>query len=199
NRFGFTFALPSGLGAGTVLTATATDAANNTSEFSGNVTTTGTGCSTVVTNTNDSDIGSLRQAILCANSNAGTDTISFNIPGSGVHTISPTSVLPGISDAVIIDGYTQPGASPNTNPLTLGAGAVGSNAVILVELNGSSAGLTSDGLTVSAPNSTVRGLAINRFGNDGIVVNGGNDVIEGNFIGTDPGGAIDLGNGFQGV
>src|SRR5215471_6308886 len=34
----------------------------------------------VVTNTNDSGAGSLRQAILDANANAGADTINFNIP-----------------------------------------------------------------------------------------------------------------------
>jgi hypothetical protein len=42
-----------------------------------------------------------------------TDTIAFNILGTGVHTISPMSALPVITDPLIIDGYTQPGASPN--------------------------------------------------------------------------------------
>ncbi len=68
----------------------------------------------LVTNTNDSGPGSLRQAILDSNSNPGPDTIDFNIPGSGVHTISPTSALPTITDPVLIDGYSQPGSSPNT-------------------------------------------------------------------------------------
>src|SRR3972149_11625004 len=35
----------------------------------------------------------------------GIDTIAFNIPGAGPHTITPSSVLPFIIDAVIIDGY----------------------------------------------------------------------------------------------
>ena len=51
-----------------------------------------------VTNTNDSGAGSLRQAILDANAQAGTDTISFNIPGGGVHTIAPATPLPTITD-----------------------------------------------------------------------------------------------------
>jgi len=51
-----------------------------------------------VTNTADSGPGSLRQAILDANGNPGTDTIAFNISGSGVHTISPTSALPNLID-----------------------------------------------------------------------------------------------------
>src|SRR5437773_11930452 len=64
-----------------------------------------------VTNTNDSGTGSLRQAILDANSMGG-GTIQFNIPGSGVHTIGPLTVLPTITQAVTIDGYTQSGSSP---------------------------------------------------------------------------------------
>src|SRR5262249_53152660 len=40
----------------------------------------------VVTNTNDSGTGSLRQAILDANAHAGPDAVVFSIPGSGVQT-----------------------------------------------------------------------------------------------------------------
>ncbi len=47
-----------------------------------------------VTNTNDSGIGSLRQAILDANASVGLDTVVFNIPGAGPHTIQPLAQLP---------------------------------------------------------------------------------------------------------
>jgi hypothetical protein len=67
-----------------------------------------------VTNTNDSGAGSLRQAILDANAHGGLDNVSFNIPGSGVHTIAPATELPVITSPVIIDGYTQPGSGANT-------------------------------------------------------------------------------------
>src|SRR5262249_55937217 len=53
----------------------------------------------LVTNTNDSGAGSLRQAILDANATpnvGGPDLISFAIPGSGVQTITPASALPTI-------------------------------------------------------------------------------------------------------
>ena len=50
-----------------------------------------------VINTDDSGRRSLRQAILDANGNPGLDTIAFNIPGAGVHTISPATALPTIS------------------------------------------------------------------------------------------------------
>jgi hypothetical protein len=139
----------------------------------------------VVTNVNNSGPGSLAQAILDTNANPGPDMITFNIPGSGIQTISPASPLPSITDPVTIDGYTQPGASANSL-------AVGSNAVLLIELNGASAN-SSAGLTISAGNSTIRGLVINRFNFFGISVqtNGGN-VIAGNYIGTDALGAAVL-------
>ena len=56
-----------------------------------------------------------------ANADAGADTIAFNVSGagcdgSGVCTITTASVLPAILTArSSIDGYTQPGSSPNTN------------------------------------------------------------------------------------
>src|SRR5262249_3157082 len=94
----------------------------------------------MVVNTKDSGMGSLRQAILDSNAHANpltpgnaADEIDFNIPGAGVHTIQPSSALPTITDAVNINGYSQPGASPNT--LT-----VGDNAVLEIQLNGAAAG-----------------------------------------------------------
>src|SRR2546423_14086923 len=106
-----------------------------------------------VSNTLDTGPGSLRQAILDANTQAGSDTIAFNIPGTGVRTITPATELPVITSPVTIDGYTQPGSSANTL-------AGGDNAGLLIELNGASAGNSGSGPTVglTAPGSTVRGL-----------------------------------------
>ena len=70
-----------------------------------------------VTTTGDSGAGSLRQAITDANAAAGADTIAFNIPGAGVHTIVLGSALPAVTDEITIDGYSQPGTSVNTLPL----------------------------------------------------------------------------------
>src|SRR5450432_4542729 len=74
-----------------------------------------------VTNTNDAGSGSLRQAILDANAGSGSDTIVFAIPGSGLHTIQALDTM-AITNPIVIDGYTQSGASPNT--LFVGNGAV---------------------------------------------------------------------------
>jgi len=145
-----------------------------------------------VTNTNDSGAGSLRQAILDANATVATDTITFNISGSGVHTISPASPLPTIVHPVVIDGYTQPGAIANTL-------AAGDNAVLLIELNGANAGLKADGLSLAAGDCVIRGLVINRFSHVGIFINiVSNTTVEGNFIGTDATGTVALGNGTNG-
>ncbi len=145
-----------------------------------------------VINTDDAGRGSLRKAITKANANVSPipDTIRFCIPGPGPHTISPLSALPTITDPVIIDGLTQPGASCSSWPPTL-----------KIELDGTSAGSFADGLTITADNSTVRGLAINRFlSGDGIQISGnGSNHVECNLIGTDVTGTLDLGNGSDGV
>src|SRR5262249_29442683 len=64
----------------------------------------------VVNTTADAGPGSLRHAILDANSVLGlTVTIDFAIPGAGVQTIEPITPLPAITASVVIDGTTQPG------------------------------------------------------------------------------------------
>ncbi len=186
----------SGGALGQFVTATLTDSTGNTSEFSNALY---IGDPYVVTNTNDSGFGSLRQAIINADTfpdNPDTDLIHFDIPGSGVQTINLLSPLPAITSAVTIDGYTQPGSSPNTL-------ATGDNAVIEVELDGASAGAAS-GLVISgagASGSIILGLDVNQFQAAGIeAANGANgNTIAGNFIGTDPTGTINLGNAEDGI
>jgi hypothetical protein len=139
-----------------------------------------------VTNTNDSGLGSLRQAILDANANSGTDTIAFNLPGAAPHTIQPAafSVLPTITDPVIVDGTTQPDF-------------VG---MPVIELDGSlNSHSNTAGLRIAAGSSVVRGLIINRFFWGIRVDSPGNNLIEGNFIGTDVTGMVARGNSFTGV
>ncbi len=148
----------------------------------------------------------LREAIQESNaSTTANDTINFAIPGSDgncnattdVCTISPTSQLPIITDRVFINGYTQSGAVANT------ATTNANNAVLKVEINGAGAGAGSSGLLLSgeeARGTFLRGLVINRFGGDGVFAGAGVTVaVEGNFIGADPSGAIDRGNGLNGV
>jgi autotransporter-associated beta strand protein len=156
---------------------------------------TGQSMTFVVTSTADSGAGSLRQAIIDSNVGLGYDTITFNIPGAGVRPISPTTALPTITDAVVINGYTQPGSSANT--LT-----TRNNAVILVELNGASAGAGANGLTINSAGSLVTGLAINRFHGMGIHVHGAaaqNNTLQGNFVGLNASGTTAQANGSWGI
>jgi len=158
-----------------------------------------------VTNTSDSGAGSLRQAITDANAAAGADTIAFNVTGagcsgSGVCTITPQSVLPTVSGTLLIDGYTQPGSSPNTNS----TGAI--NAVLKIVLSGGAVGGGAYGLYVSAADSTVQGLAINGGFFGGVSVSAADVSVRGCFIGTDaigmtasPSGRGVYGAGFNGA
>jgi len=145
---------------------------------------TGLAVTFTVTNTNDSGPGSLRQAILDANATPGADLIAFSISGSGLHTISPLSVLPALTDdtGVTIDGYTQPGSSTNT--LT-----IGDNAVLLIELSGVAAGTRAVGFRVQSSSNRVRGLVITGFGTLGFgaisIETGTSNRVTGCFLGTD--------------
>src|SRR5436305_45449 len=64
----------------------------------------------LVTNTDDSGLGSLRQAILDSNASTGdSNRINFAIPGAGVHWIVLTSPLPPLTTPTYLDGSSQAG------------------------------------------------------------------------------------------
>ncbi len=134
----------------------------------------------LVTNLQNSNQGSFRQTISNANAIVGTDTIIFNITGAAPYTIQPTSDLPTVTDRAIIDGTSQPGYAGTP----------------LIQLDGINISTSSiAGLHITAGNSTVRGLAITRFSDSGIVLsNGDNNVIQSNYIGTNTTGTVSLGN-----
>ena len=149
-----------------------------------------------VTTTADSGPGSLRQAILDANANAGADTVTFNIPGAdsgcngtGVCTIAPLTALPSITDAVTIDGYTQPGASTNTNA----QGAI--NAVLKIVLSGVHVVGTPALFVNGAAGTTIRGLVFNGgFDETVYFLLSDNSALRGCFVGTDASGTTAVGN-----
>jgi BACON domain-containing protein len=132
----------------------------------------------IVTNTNDSGPGSLRQAILDANATTAADAIHFQI-GSGPQTISLLSPLPTIGRTLTIDGTTQPGFAGSP----------------IIELNGANAGAAASGLSTSFDPATIRGLVINRFDGNGLMLGiGGGNIVQGIYIGTDTTGTVALGN-----
>ncbi len=104
-----------------------------------------------VTNTNDSGLGSLRQALIDANAAPNLNEIRFNISGACPRTITLASLLPDIVHPVRIDGYSQPGASRNTAVL-------GWNANLCIVLNGANQITGAYGFNVNtgaSPDATV--------------------------------------------
>jgi hypothetical protein len=142
-----------------------------------------------VTNTNDAGAGSLRQAILEANASlTASPRIAFAIAGPGPHTIAPVIDLPALTaTGLVVDGYTQPGASANTL-------ATGLDASLQVVLDGE--GARTYGLTLTGTGISVRGLVVHRFVLAGVrLLSCQSCVVEGNFVGTDVSGSMARPNG----
>ena len=141
-----------------------------------------------VTATDDADDGactvahcSLREAIGAANANDGRDTIAFLLSGRGPFIIRPDTPLPPTTDAVVIDGTTQPGFA----------------GVPLIELEGDlpAAGVAF-GLRLHGGDSVVRGLRMTLADVAAIEIRGpGRNVIQGNYVGTTANGRRPAGNG----
>ena len=138
-----------------------------------------------VTNTNNAGAGSLRAAIASANAASGADTIEFNIAGSGIQRIDLLAALPTITDTVTLDATTQ-------------SGFTGTPVIVL---NGASAG-AANGLVVAgaaASGCTIKGLVIQRFAANGIVLLSNSNSVETCFIGTNPAGTALATNGGSGI
>ena len=156
----------------------------------------------VVTNTNNSGGGSLRQAILDANALSGADTITFNIPltdpnhyyyrDNGVAGTFGAPVTTTLADAAIADfdpdypagtarswyRITLSGSDLNVTEAVVidGSTQAGYDAAKgpIIEIN--AAGVSSadpNGFTLTTGASTVRGLVINRADEDAIEVDAG--------------------------
>jgi CSLREA domain-containing protein len=171
--------------------------------------------STLDTTANDGKC-TLREAIIAANTNTSSgnlsgecvagegglvvDTIAFHIPDADsgcdsstpkICTIALTSPMETITAPVLIDGYTQPNATANTQP-------IGDNAKILIRIDASN--MTGTALHLagsSSSGSTILGLSIVKPGGDAnnlgymLAINSGSNgnTIAGNFIGVEPNGA----------
>jgi len=165
-----------------------------------------------VVNTNGTGQGSLREAIGSANTlggdaslaqagrTAGIENVIFMISNgtagaglrstlnyfsAGVATISPTTAMPTVSTTQVIDAQTQPGWA-GTDPI--------------VRLSGSGAG-SSDGLTLSAASSVLRGFIIGGYAGSGVQVTGGasGSVVQGNWLGLNAAGTAAQANTARGL
>lgn len=112
----------------------------------------------------------LRAAIQESNANPGADTITFAIPAPGVPAIALGS-LPTVAEALTIDGTTQ--------------------AAGRVAITGTSNGTL---MTLAAGSSVVRGLVFNGTANFGLRIQSSDNIVEGNYFGTDANGTAIQGN-----
>jgi CSLREA domain-containing protein len=121
----------------------------------------------------------LRAAIEEANALGGADTINFDIPGSGPHTITPAGGLPAITKPVAIDGTSQPGFAGTP----------------IIEIDGNNQAKDGFWLKPGSDGSTIRGFVINDFvGGSGIEIESSGNTIVGNYLGTNVAGTAVDGN-----
>ncbi len=147
-----------------------------------------------VTNNNNSGAGSLRQAILDANTNPNPKSIEFNIPGACPRVIPLTTVLPAVTQPTFILGYSQPGSVRNDHPTAFD----GSLCVALV-----GEGFIGTGLHLQTgvdQATTLEGIAFNGFTSEAVRVSGAGVVmLAGNTFGMDIPGIILTDSGFDDV
>jgi CSLREA domain-containing protein len=134
-----------------------------------------------------SKVCTLRAAIEEANAITGSNLIVFAIPGDGVHTIQLESRLPAIHDetgGTTVDGYSQPGSSPNTDPLV-------DNAKIMIEIRGGGFAAF-DGMPVTSAHNVIRGLSFYNLKRSLWIYGTGafENMVVGDFIGTNAAGTF---------
>src|SRR5262245_21509212 len=125
----------------------------------------------IVSHNGDSGAGSLRQAILAANAADGKDVITFHI-GTGLQTIAPTTELPQITDAVILDGTIQPGYAGKPLIALIPATPIGI------------------GLSINSGGCSIKSLIISGWQRGIDLSAGGGNTITNCYIGTDATGTI---------
>jgi len=149
-----------------------------------------------VTNTNDSGLGSLRQALLdiqrdcvrLAEPCAPVFRIAGDLPAEGWYTIAVQSPLPPVVGDVYIDGRTQSRFTADTNP----------SGGPEIYLDGSAAG-SGHGLDVYG-SLRVDDIAIGNFPGNGIYVHESSGLrVKRCWLGVDPTGVHVAPNGLRGV
>ena len=137
--------------------------------------------------------GSLRQAILDANTQPGQDTITFafGVPGAP-HAISLVGALPNITDSLIVDGLSQGGPGYVGKPL--------------IRLDGNSVPGNRPAFGFYfryVGNNAVNGIAFTgfdtcvEFDNSGGGI--GNNTFDHNYVGLSTDGASPFGSKFSGL
>ena len=155
---------------------------------------------TEVTQTGDSGPGSLRCALIQANSYPGANTVTFNIPGASPHTIVLTGDLPGITDSeTTIDAVSQPGWNIGDiildginyyNGIELKASDCSVLGIHFNNISGS--GVFADNQFASGDEPTIEDCVFSNISNNAVLLlQTNNAVVENCLIGTDASGTAD--------
>ncbi len=164
---------------------------------------------------------SLREALDDANTNSGPDSIVFNIPGAGVHTILLDFPLPAILDSnTSINGASQPGNNPMAGNIVIDGsnlGGIADHAIVIYRSHTKIYGLQiqnfpADGIQIFGgfgDAAQLLDIHIGAIGKGNVIVSNDGYGIEGpidqlvtlksNYIGTDLAFTPGLGNGLDGV
>lgn len=189
-----------------VISATASNGTDGTSEFTGHD-------PFIVTNTLDDGIGSLRQCIANANASPLKETITFNLPGVGpwqIDLLSTITIDNPTDVGMLIDGLTQSGSSFGGDMVTLSGGMFSGTSFFISEpdveiyglhirdfdSNGIEFSTGSDNATLGAPG---RGNVISGSSAVGVYFESPGGLIQGNRIGTSVDGLSADGNGTYGI
>lgn len=171
----------------TSVVCTATDASGNTSTCAFAVQVVPQRI--VASSTGDSGPGTLRQALIDANAAPGSNVVAFAFTGGAPYVIHLLTPLPAITDPVSIDGWSQ----------------IEFQGQPVIEIDGSNAIAAAAeaplvaGLHLTSGYNEVRGLTLNGFQVGILVSEGGGNVIQGNFIGTDSTVATAVSNSSDGI
>lgn len=123
----------------------------------------------------------LRAALQEANAHSGHAEVRFDLPGASLATIAVATRLPNLTNpaGITVDGYTQPGSTPNT-------AEHGSNARLMVQVR-AVGDPTFNGFNLYSPSNVIRGLSIHNV-RIGIYMAGDSssfNAVLGNFLCTD--------------
>lgn len=136
-----------------------------------------------VTTTADDGAGSLRQAIVDANSNSGSDRIEFSISGAAPAIIAPLTPLPAITESVVVDATA--GGCSGAAPIVVLDGAQAANTTGYDQF---------PGLVVAGGASVIRGLSIRSFNGPGVRLTSSDNTVECSWVGVDDTGVTAAGN-----
>ena len=141
----------------------------------------------IVSNTNDSGSGSLREAIECANYDIDVDSIIFELSGTGPFIFNLDSPLPCLVDGgIIINGMSQNGYNSIDYLQIEGALCIYGSSCEVYGLSLESIEIQGWNNQIGKPNmgNQIYGGASNGYDNNSLLIYGNGNIIQSNYIGV---------------